>query len=620
MQFGKELEGERISQLLTERPGMNTKKSMVYEFSWGRVVIQDSPSFGYAPFYDNNTLFCCAGRPYFLGFGPEDSGDEAIMRLIAKKWVSSSIHDLSLSLSGMFAIARIDDHSIQILTDQMGCRPVYTGTTRNHHLASIGTYIDAVAFLAGRGCDFDLLSLGELLVWNYITFPHTSFKGVQEIEPSSLYTFDCSHEGAPTLENTETTWLPREPKVSLSTEEQTANLEQALRQAAVDICRGCNRVAVTLSGGFDSRAVLSVIPPECELSAITYVSRENRETRLAKQVASSQGVRWIAAYRDAEYYATLPDRECRLIGCELRSSGHGFVILDRGLDEQFDLIVGGFLSDTYLKDHFMPGPLKASLSQPEEMSESIEALDNSCSVPDDSHILHKDILDGIINRRESRLNRVREIRPHSAEEWVRFWPTSRQDDAANALVNSRLFSADELFMHRGVINVAASLSPSDRFQGKVCFAAFSNLYGLLSNIDISSTGRAAKHGPTVITPPKKRMRIPGVGRMRRLIRRRSIRDPWNDVEGSWPNSKILQQQSATWASLRKANCKSPTMDILCSILDTESILPRGQYCLTCAARTNRMFVYVAMHLNHVMQLTHEIACNGMFSTVSADGS
>jgi len=180
-------------------------------------------------------------------------------------------------------------------------------------------------------------------------------------------------------------------------------------------------------------------------------------------------------------------------------------------------------------------------------------------------------------RRAARLSRVRAVRPLSAEEWVRFWPASRGDGAYGPQANTRLFTADELFMHRRLIEVAARVPMEEKIGGRLSKRVFARLYGELGQIENSSTGlpaaadgarggatngaangftNASANGhsrPHVNGPPHP----PAAG---------GSRAPWNDVEHSWVDWELLQKQSPTWASYRAALEGSVALDILDGVL------------------------------------------------------
>ena len=118
-----------------------------------------------------------------------------------------------------------------------------------------------------------------------------------------------------------------------------------------------------MSGGLDSRAVLAVLPQD-KVTAITYVTHENYETDTAQAVAKKFGCEHVFARRSEDYFTRLLlENGPAILGTERRAMLHGLCIPESGLSNKFDVILGGQLSDTYLKDHYMPKWQKSIFDQ-----------------------------------------------------------------------------------------------------------------------------------------------------------------------------------------------------------------------------------------------------------------
>ena len=153
---------------------------------------------------------------------------------------------------------------------------------------------------------------------------------------------------------------------------------------------------------------------------------------------------------------------------------HGLCIPESGLSNKFDVILGGQLSDTYLKDHYMP-KWQREYFRPKGPKERLGVvLRKVLNIPQPVHLpgigsnlgryrlekyLSADMRQQVRARRAHRLDEVKKIRPSTAEEWVKFWPTSRQDDLAHIMGNSKLFAFETLFLHRYITEFATKLLP-----------------------------------------------------------------------------------------------------------------------------------------------------------------
>jgi asparagine synthetase B (glutamine-hydrolysing) len=590
IQFGRGADPRRLAELLRARPAVAAHAAHCFEFPWGAAAVQPPRAPGYAPFYESGALVASVGRPRFLGVEHEAAGDRGFNRLLDERLRAGGAKAVSDALTGMFAAIECTRAGVRVLTDQMGFMPVYVGRDAVGQVVAVGTHLDSVAAVAGRATDFDTVSLGDLLVNQYITFPYTTRRGVTQLEPASVTEFPTPSTGAVRNADVRTTvlWEPAEPArgTKPSVEDLEAELEHALREASQDVTRGVSRVALTLSGGLDSRLVLASLVPDKVAAAITYATRENREVEVARRVAAAAGVPHHVAWRGEEFYSDLLPRAVSLLGTELRGDCHGFCVVDNGLDEAFDLVVGGFLSDTLFKGHYITEATRERFRRRSIYSRARSVAGRAARaiglLPPKARKQHfweaakkmeaaltPEVREAVRERRAARLARVKAVRPLSAEEWGRFWPASRGDGAYGPQANTRLFTADELFMHRRLIEVAARVPTEEKIGGRLSKRVFARLYGELGRIENSSTGLpAAADGATNGSANRS---ANGQARPRPNGRPHpspagGSRAPWNDVEHSWVDWELLQKQSPTWASYRAALEPSVALDVLDGVL------------------------------------------------------
>lgn len=576
IQIGTGSRPDAAAAKLRDRPGMGAARLHEYRWPWGWAVVQEPRGSGYAPFEQDNEVVFCIGRPRIMGTTHEEHGADGFNRLAAGRWPSRAGDSLTESLTGMFALVRCHPAGFDVLTDQMGFQPVYTTGRPGSSRAFVGSDVETLAALAGKSGDFDYTSLGELLVYQFVTYPYTSRRSIVEIEPACFHAVQVG-AGEPRWDRC-VYWAPREPeRFSDDAEELAARLEEAIRYAADDITRGSQRVAVTLSGGRDSRVIIAAVPRERLTGAITYVTRMNREVEVARRVAEACKVEQVLAQREPEFYSDLLlERGPALLGMERRGAVHGMCVVDNGLDRRFDLILGGQLSDTFLKDHFMPKRIrevyrpkgwrertKKRLKQWAGLNGRAEAAASAASTIGRDQLdvhLTEDIREAVRARRAERLRQIEAVRPTSAEEWWRFWPTSRQDDLAHISGNMRLFAFDSLFMHRRIVEVARDLPGALRYGGRLAHRVFRRIYGDLGQIVDANTGLPAD-GDEQIRPK-------GRGRSadKPAVDRSSSAAPWNEVQNSWVDLGLLQTHSPRWQEWRKKLAGSPAVEVLERVL------------------------------------------------------
>jgi len=479
----------------------------------------------------------------------------------------------------------------------MGAQPVYKAYDVAGKLLAIGTDVETLAIISGRETDFDPVSLGELLVHNSITFPFSSRQGIQELQPGSCIEISLDR-AQPVIDET-IYWTPIEPATSQV--DLVDELVDRMRAVGKDIAASAGTIGVTLSGGLDSRAVLSVLSKE-QVTAITYVTHENYETNVAQEVAKAYGCNHVFAKRSEDYFLRLlmntgPD----LLGTERRAMVHGLCIPESGLQDEFDVILGGQLSDTYLKDHYMP-KWQRELFRPKGPKERLGVvLRKLLGIPQPIHLpgigsnlgryrlekyLSTEVRQQVSDRRAKRLEVVRGMRPQTAEEWVKFWPTSRQDDLGHIIGNSKLFSFETLFSHKYIIEFATKLLPEDRYSGVIASQAFQILYGKLGEISDANTGRR-----------------PGFNGSNgsKVVRNRpdtSINTKrWNNVANSWFDMAALQQYAPEWQDKRTHLAQSPALEILDSIIDRPASQLLAAYSDELGPTFNQMFFQLVMAID-----------------------
>jgi hypothetical protein len=370
-----------------------------------------------------------------------------------------------------------------------------------------------------------------------------------------------------------------------------------MRATGSDIAQSVDSIGVTLSGGLDSRAVLSVLPKD-QTTAITYVTHENFETDTAQAVAKQFGCGHVFARRSEDFFTRLLlDQGPAVLGTERRAMLHGLCIPESGLSDKFDVILGGQLSDTYLKDHYMPKWQREHF-RPKGPKERLGiVLRKLLNIPQPVHLpgmgsnlgryrlekyLSEDIRQQVRDRRVHRLNEVRKIRPSTAEEWVKFWPTSRQDDLAHIMGNSKLFAFESLFLHRYITEFATKLLPENRYSGAVASKAFAILYGELGHIHDANTGQLPGVGKD------KDIRLADLGTKPRGAKQ------WNNVPNSWFDMVALQKYAPEWQSKRLELKGSGGLDVLDPIIDRPATQLIADYSDDLGPTFNQMFFQLAL--------------------------
>lgn len=602
LQFGDSLSAKKTARSLSQRPWLKDRPIHIKVYSWGQLILQEPPGPGYSPYIDGEVLVGCAGRPRFLRKSQMAKTKDNFCTDLAKQWSdSANAKLLQENLTGIYAVIKSSANKVVILTDPMGGQPVYSAYSQDGRLVAIGTDVETLAMLSDRQQDYDSVSLGELLVYNNISFPFSSRNGITEFQPAAEININLHNY--PVVKE-RILWIPREPDF-VNPEDLVDNLVDCMRAAGSDIAASAGSIGITLSGGLDSRAVLSLFPRD-QVTAITYVTHENYETDTARAVANQFGCDHIFARRSEDFFCRLLlENGPAILGTERRAMLHGLCIPEAGLADRFDVILGGQLSDTYLKDHYMPKWQREHF-RPKAPKERLGILLRKIlHIPQPVHppgigsnmgryrlekFLSSEIRTQVQERRALRLQQVQEIRPKTAEEWARFWPTSRQDDLAHIMGNSKLFPFETLFSHRYITDFATRLLPAERYSGKVASQAFAILYGELGLINDANTGQL---------PGVKKSSDVRIAELRTQPRGTKC---WNNVPNSWFDLVGLQKYAPEWQQKRLELEKSEALDVLNPLLDRPASQLAGNYIEELGPTFNQMFFQLALMIEK--QLKH----------------
>ncbi|MFK7884999.1 MAG: asparagine synthase-related protein [Phycisphaerales bacterium] len=591
-----------IARLLRDRPALEESEVRCEDLGWGSAWIQHT--FEHNSGHESMNRRVIVGRPAIRG-----QTDDVADWLDQRDGITQNPEFASKQLSGMFAVFEFENSSIHILTDRLGFRPVYIGRDEHGKVRAIGTHAESVAAASGTGHHIDPVSVAELLVHNYITYPFTTRTTMTELPPASLTTI---HADTGTLSSS-TLWEPTEPKQFPSANAMRPRIADAMREAAVDITRGCDRIGVLLSGGADSRAVLGAVldavdRPE-QIHGLTYVTRENNETRVAARIAEAAGCTHVMVQRDEHYFPRMLKRGLALLGCELRGNCHGLGVADQAIACQYDVVIGGQLSDTLLKDHFMSIGSRHAHRTPtlkQRMRNLVPGMRRPAPASSMHHTTGRELLEAVLTddirravrqRKEQRLEVVRSIRPNTAEMWNRFWPCSRQDDSAHTLGNTRIMVSDTLFAHSAIIDVASELSLTARVDGIPANLAITDVCGPLADIENANNGLPINATSAQIRTARKARRA----QTAEIETPKNDSAPWNAVETSWVDPKLMQQNAPEWIEARERLAESDATMFLNKIIQRGGDTLISSYQDDLPSNTNHIAVQIALWLDATLE-------------------
>lgn len=187
------------------------------------------------------------------------------------------------------------DCVVSITTDRYGQVPVYL--CEHGDDIWISTSLSWLAGNLGGHVGIDEQALGELLTFKFILGEKTILKDVARVRPASTRTL--SHDGTWT---SDCYWFPTPPdsrrKLSSELETLTDLFSAGVRECISEF----DNVAVTLSGGLDSRAILAAaLVSGGSISTLTTGIPGGMDHRYAEMAAATAGVPLRLALLDEPY-------------------------------------------------------------------------------------------------------------------------------------------------------------------------------------------------------------------------------------------------------------------------------------------------------------------------------
>lgn len=251
-------------------------------------------------------------------------------------------------LNGNFAIAVYDrvSRQLHLVTDHASTRPLLYGL--NGATCVFGTQVGPLLVSGHSRARLDLTSFLQLMSFDCVFGERSLVEDLRYVPPASVLTVD--RDGRATV----TAYLHhRFAPGRASKVEWQQRIRGVLDRAVSDrMDKSAERVGLLLSGGVDSRTILAFArrPVVC----VTLGERPNRETRIAQEVARTQGQEFVFVTRPETYYAD-GLREASLVGAgqhRFDQLAHFIPVTRRR--ELPPVVFTGFPADTYLKGTRLP--------------------------------------------------------------------------------------------------------------------------------------------------------------------------------------------------------------------------------------------------------------------------
>lgn len=526
-----------------------------FDFPWGSVAVLNEPIAG-----GTNILESSRQVVAWVGDLVTEMTDAYVRALLdrvaglrearTQEGMSFEQDEVFRQLNGAFAILCADSEGVCIIPDVVGSLAVFVGYDREGRVRSIGTHQDLVAVLTGEPLHVDHVSAAEFLNSAWITFPHTMHERVKRLDPARVHSFQAGDNGLRRV--AVPYWHPPQELVEYDEDELAAELRASFIEAVTKRCKG-DRIAVSLSGGLDSRLVLAAVPKSVECIGVTFCDELNREARTAAKVAKCYGRSWVPLFRDPEHVANMTEAAVRFIGCEgFFLDAHVIGLTEEICQYQVGRVLSGLKMDTYLRcyyaDDMVRVPQLAGLLPPKYVHQSYDFAGNIGAFCVSA--LQQAVLAGLRERRTRFVNQYADPRRTSPAEWLRLHPVFSGLEGWPA--ERRVLPTVTPGLDRKLIEFCFKCPVALKVGSRVYLKAAKDLYGPGGRIPNANDGvrPGSGHWARLAQRGARKLHDWLVGSLERVGRKSRIEHSWHDYQACWEKSgKIAELRGKYGANL-----------------------------------------------------------------------
>lgn len=431
------------------------KSLQLKEFTgtWGSLVVSQNTYHGFQPYESEGHIAVMIGGPVlqfqdnkFLVLGEESEGTRAVY----ERWLQDEI-DWEEDLSGPFCFFVIDklESRLSLVMDLMSFVPVFQVIDQGDLMLS--THIDVLARCAGLEDDLDRASLADFILQGTMTYPYTAYENILQLAPGSVYYTSITSDHLERYSY----YLPLEEDMYQNMDKAVKDFRAGMESYVDSVVEGVDKAAIFLSGGEDSRSVAGLLMGKVKLDAHVFLDTMNREGKVAKRAAKKYGASFNLALRKKDHLLEVMESSTSLVG-----SGSEFLSVHTmgfhticGLGS-YPAVFGGYFGDELFKGARIGKTIWSNKYAflPQRKDSSI-----SPAKPVKNLLFTSEIMEEVKKRRTQHLERIRLIRPESAEEWYGVWPASMDQHISTIHGNRRLFRSYEPYTSHAAVKIAARI-------------------------------------------------------------------------------------------------------------------------------------------------------------------
>ncbi len=558
--IGKKYRGDNLLNLLKRPYSERAPEGRSFDFPWGSAaILQDRIA-------DNNNIVTKNGVTFgWVGDLVTDMSGKILESFLLRIETLMADHSGKIDflktdeyfsmLNGAFAIIVLHNKGFSIVTDPLNYTQVYIDRKEGHTISTIGTHPDLVASVSDNLSILDISSLGEYLNSGRATFPNTMYLNVKQLEPGSLYIVSVQKNDVEIASSKY--WSPPgelEDPINQNdlAEELRYDFLSAVRERSVG-----RRVAVSLSGGLDSRLIIASVPKEVDCIGLTFCDELNRETKTAHKLADCYNRSWYPLYRDKEYVANNAVKTIMLTGCEsdwvhAHAVGFAETISSYGIGA----VLGGDLVGCYLR-----APLAADFKRAKRMGGMLPhkyekvGYDYVGRVTDFARwYLANDIVEQVRARRKDFYERNFDARRSSIAEWLEVYPFSQRPEISTWAAQRRVLPSRPVGMDRRLLDIGFKTPVNLKLDDRMFVLAAKDIYGDGLRIPNANDGvrPGSGHWGYLLQRAIRKLQDRTDNVLEKLGKEKKIQHSWHDYQKYWKESKFIKEMIEEYgANLKK---------------------------------------------------------------------
>lgn len=390
-----------------------------------------------------------------------------------------------------------ESETVSLFTDRLGSRPIYYTRAPDGSIV-FSSLLQSLAAHPEVGLEANPEFLAEFLAFSNVSGVETPAKGIEEVPPASVLTFDT--EGN-IVDNWRYWWpVPTERKGSYS--EFIDEFNEAFVDAVRERSEKKRDQGVLLSGGSDSRLLLASMEDDVTAFHMNEQLDGNKEAQTAKQVANKLSQSFEFLERTSDYYPRVFNMAGEITNFNgLPRHAHATGFTEKISDEVEQLYCAQYsdtiLSGSYvpkgsasypLLNHLSPSSSPRQIRSPEAYSDAIsngEVGDYNCPLP---------YLTDDLNPRETLLKRVEENGNSVQNSGVEYrsWKAMIRFGMIHPITNVKSFIFYETlnqmiptkypFLDNRIVDLALQMPTSYRYEKDIVETAVSELNPELASI------------------------------------------------------------------------------------------------------------------------------------------